>query len=162
MLFRVHEVMPELFDDIVRPAYCRDASWFRSRFWYAPPDARGPLHRDLPENLYAQVSGHKRFVLIDRRLTRMMHRHSFASGVPNYSPVDAEEPDLERFPRFRDAPREVAELGPGDLLYIPRLWWHQVRTIGTCVSVNYWWSSGAYGALVTVARWFKRARGVSL
>ena len=162
MLFRVHEVMPELFDDIVRPAYCRDASWFRSRFWYAPPDARGPLHRDLPENLYAQVSGHKRFVLIDRRLTRMMHRHSFVSGVPNYSPVDAEAPDLERFPRFRDAPREVAELGPGDLLYIPSMWWHQAHSADVSISINLWWASGPFVALLRAAEAFMRLRDLKL
>ena len=162
MLFRVHEAMPELLDDVVRPAYCRDASWFRSRFWYAAPDTRGPLHRDLPENLYAQVSGHKRFVLIDRRLTRTVHRHSFASGVPNYSPVDAEAPDLARFPRFRDAQPQVAELGPGDLLYIPSLWWHQAHSADVSISINLWWASGPFVAILRAAEAFMRLRDLKL
>ena len=34
----------------------------------------------------------RRFVLLDRWETRRVHRHAFTSGVPNYSPVDAERP----------------------------------------------------------------------
>lgn len=162
MLFRVHEAMPELMDDIVRPAYCRDAPWFRSRFWYAAPGTRGPLHRDLPRNLYAQVVGRKRFVMVDRRLTRLVHRHSFASGVPNYSPVDAEAPDLARHPRFRDAPRLVAELEPGDLFYIPPLWWHQAHAVDVSISVNLWWASGPFVGLLRAAEAFMRLRDLKL
>ena len=134
MLFRVHEAMPELLDDVVRPSYCADAGWFRSRFWFGGPGTKGPLHRDLPQNLYAQIVGQKRFVLLDRRLTHMVHRHSFLSGVPNYSPVDADAPDLVRHPRFRDAPLMVATLEPGDLLFIPSLWWHQACSSEVSIS----------------------------
>ena len=162
MLFRVHEVMPELFEDIVRPDYCRDAPWFRSRFWFAAPGTRGPLHRDIPENLYAQIVGRKRFVMVDRRLTRKVHRHGFISGVPNYSPVDAEEPDLLRHPRFRDAPRLVADLEPGDLFYIPSLWWHQARSIDLSISVNLWWVTGPLVPVVKAAEWFMRVRELKL
>jgi hypothetical protein len=55
VVFRVHEVRPELLDDIIRPPYCRDAEWVRSRFWFAGPDTKGALHRDLPHNLFAHV-----------------------------------------------------------------------------------------------------------
>ena len=162
MVFRVHEVLPEIFGDIVWPAYCRDAHWHRARFWFGAPDTKGPLHRDLPENLYAQISGHKRFVMLDRRHTRMVHRHSFASGVPNYSPVDAEAPDLARHPRFRDAPLLVADLEPGDLFYIPRLWWHQAHSLDTSLSVNLWWATGLFVPLARAAELFMRVRDLKL
>jgi len=162
VLFRVHEVLPELFDDIVVPPYCRDAGWLRSKFWFAAPGTRGPLHRDLPENLYAQVSGHKRFLLLDRRCTRMVYRHSFFSGVPNFSPVDAEAPDLERYPLFRDAPLQVAELAPGELLYIPSFWWHQAAAGGVSISINLWWVRGPMVAVVRAAELFMRWRGLRL
>jgi cupin-like protein len=162
VVFRVHEVMPELFDDIVRPIYCRDAPWLRSRFWFAGPDTKGPLHRDLPNNLYAQIVGHKKFILIDRRSTRRVYRHSFFSGVPNYSPVDAEAPDLGRYPCFRDARLLVAEVGPGDLLYIPSLWWHQAHSVDTSLSVNLWWVRGPMVAVVKAAELFMRVRALRL
>jgi hypothetical protein len=52
------------------------------------------------------------------------------------------KPDLTRFPRFAAALRvaEVAELSPGDAIYIPALWWHNVEALEDFnVLVNYWW-----------------------
>ena len=159
---RMHEVLPELFADICQPVYTAGARWARSRFWLGGPDAKGPLHRDLPDNLYAQISGRKRFLLLERRLTRMVHRHSFHSGVPNYSPVDAEDPDLSRFPRFRDAPLLRADLEPGDLLYIPSMWWHQARSLTTSFAVNLWWLKGPKVAVARLAELYMRLRGLNL
>jgi len=161
--FRVQETMPELFDDIVRPPYCGDAAWTSSKLWFASPGARSPLHRDLPQNLYAQIVGHKTFYLIDRRLSRRVHRHSFLSRVPNCSPVDAEAPDLARYPRFHDTPVLRAEVEPGDLLYIPSLWWHQTRSPETSVALNLFWVNGMMAcAAARGAQLFMRLRGFKL
>lgn len=162
MSVRVHEALPELFGDIRKPDVVATARWARSRFWMGGPGAKGPLHRDLPENLYAQVSGRKRFLLLDRRLTGMVHRHAFHSGVPNYSPVDAEDPDLSRFPRFRDAPLLRADLEPGDLLYIPSMWWHQARSLTTSMAVNLWWLNGPKVVVARLAELYMRVRGLNL
>ena len=62
--------------------------------------------------------------------------------------VDFHAPDLARFPRFADAMAhaQVAELGPGDALFIPSLWWHHVEALEAFnVLLNYWWrQSPAY------------------
>ncbi len=159
---RVDEQVPELFDDIRRPEYMAGAPWARSRFWLGAAGTKSPLHRDLPENLYAQIGGRKHFLLLDRRHTRMVYRHAFYSGVPNYSPVDAEQPDLTRFPRFRDAPLLRAVVEPGDLLYIPSLWWHQARTLSTSMSINLWWLRGPMVAVARLAELYMRARKLNL
>jgi [protein]-arginine 3-hydroxylase / protease len=166
MEFRVHELMPELFDDIIRPPYCCDARWFRSKFWFTGPDTKSSLHRDLPQNLYAQLVGRKKFILLDRRFTRMVHQHSLLSGVlsgvPNYSPIDPEAPDLVRYPRFRGAPLLVADLEPGDLLYIPSLWWHQGHSVDTSVSLSLWWVRGPMVAVATAAELLMHVRDLLL
>lgn len=162
MVFRVREVMPELFEDIVPPIYCRDAPWSRSRLWFAGADTKGALHRDLPENLYAQISGRKKFLLLDRRDTRLVYRYPFHSGVPNYSPVDAEAPDLERYPRFREAKLISAEVESGDLLYIPSMWWHQARSLDASLAINLWWLRGPMVAVARAAEWFMRIRKLQL
>lgn len=153
---------PALARDAPLPPYCDGASWHDGNLWIGAEGTVSGLHFDVADNFHAVVSGGKRFVLAPPRQSASLYPNGPLHGVPNGARVDLEHPDFERFPRVRDARPVVAELGPGDMLYIPRLWWHQVRTLGTCVSVNFWWSSGAYGALVTAARWFKRARGVSL
>ena len=63
------------------------------------------------------------------------------AGQP-ISLVDADAPDLERFPRFAEAldAAQSAELGPGDALYIPSLWWHAVASLDELgAMINFWW-----------------------
>ena len=97
-----------------------------------------------------------------RRLTRMVHRHSFLSGVPNFSPVDASAPDLTRYPRFRDAPLMIAHLEPGDLFYIPSFWWHQGHSSETSMSLSLWWTRGAMVPVARAAELFMRVRGIRI
>ena len=66
--------------------------------------------------------------------------HTMA-GPPS-SMVDPDAPDLARYPRFADAlvHAEVADLEPGDAVFIPPIWWHHVRAFDPFnVLVNYWW-----------------------
>ena len=36
--------------------------------------------------------------------------------------VNFDDPDFERFPKFRDAKAVEAVVGPGDVIYIPMYW----------------------------------------
>src|SRR5207237_1953854 len=50
---------------------------------------------------------------------------------------------LDRFPRYEAALNAalVAELEPGDAIYIPYLWWHGVQSLAPFnLLMNYWWS----------------------
>jgi hypothetical protein len=56
--------------------------------------------------------------------------------------VDFHDPDLAAFPRFAEAlaHARIAELEPGDAIYIPSMWWHHVEGLEVFnVLVNYWW-----------------------
>jgi len=44
-----------------------------------------------------------------------------------------------RFPSFTNAKCLEAVLGPGEMLYIPRGWWHYVRSLEASCSVSFWW-----------------------
>jgi hypothetical protein len=59
------------------------------------------------------------------------------------SMVSLEEPDHERFPRYREAldAAFVAELESGDAIYIPYLGWHGVQSLSRFnILTNYWWN----------------------
>lgn len=101
-------------------------------------------HNDFPDNLACCAVGSRRFTLFPPDQFENLYvgplDHTPA-GRP-VSMVDLRQPDFEAHPRFRDALKagQVAELAPGDAIFIPSMWWHHVEGQAPFnVLVNYWW-----------------------
>ena len=107
-------------------------------------------HHDLPDNLACVVAGHRRFTLFPPEQIANLYIGplEFTPAGQPISLVDFARPDYERFPRFAEALKaaRVAELGPGDAIFIPSMWWHHIESLDAFnVLVNYWWrQSPAY------------------
>jgi hypothetical protein len=124
----------------------------RARIWIGNAVTVAP-HFDVSENLACVIAGRRRFIVFPPEQTANLYPGPMditPANVP-ISMVPMEEPDLGRFPRYREALNAafVAELEPGDAIYIPYLWWHGVQSLGSFnVLMNYWWnrdeSSGGY------------------
>jgi len=103
-----------------------------------------PAHFDESNNVACVVSGTRRFTLFPPEQIANLYIGPLGhapTGTP-ISLVSLANPDFERFPRFRDALASalVAELEPGDAIYIPTLWWHHVQSLAKYnILVNYWW-----------------------
>ncbi len=104
-------------------------------------------HWDLAQNLACVVAGRRRFTLFPPDQIGNLYvgplDHTLA-GQP-ISLVDFDAPDLEAHPRFADAMDHalIADLEPGDAIYIPSLWWHHVRSLEDVGAlVNFWWRDG--------------------
>lgn len=101
-------------------------------------------HHDLPDNLACVAVGRRRFTLFppDQVSNLYVGPLDLTPAGQAISLVDFAEPDLKRFPRFEQALQQaqVAELGPGDAIFIPSLWWHHIEALDTFnVLVNSWW-----------------------
>ena len=101
-------------------------------------------HHDLPDNLACVVAGRRRFTLFppDQVANLYVGPLDLTPAGQAISLVDLAQPDLQRFPRFATAlaHARVAELGPGDAIFIPSMWWHHVQALDAFnVLVNYWW-----------------------
>jgi hypothetical protein len=111
---------------------------FEHFLWLGPPGYTTGLHTDeVAVNLLAHFVGHKTVTLFDPSQTELLYpetRDGVYDGM--YSAVNVIAPDLEKHPRFAEAKPMVTDLAPGDLLYIPRGWWHWVRGHDLCISVG--------------------------
>ena len=101
-------------------------------------------HHDLPDNIACVVVGRRRFTLFPPEQLPNLYIGplDFTPAGQAISLVDLLKPDLQRFPKFEEAARhaQVAELAPGDALFIPSMWWHHIEALDTLnVLVNYWW-----------------------
>ncbi|MCV2368155.1 cupin-like domain-containing protein [Roseateles oligotrophus] len=105
-----------------------------------------PAHFDDSHNIACVAAGRRRFTLLPPQCAPLLYL-----GPPDYAPTPAPMsvvPDLltadrERFPLLAEALEHaaVAELEPGDALYIPPLWFHQVEALAPHLNIlmNYWW-----------------------
>lgn len=111
--------------------------WIGNRTRIAP-------HNDVPNNVAVCVAGTRRFTLFppDQFANLYLGPVDHTPAGRPVSMVDWSNPDFDRFPRAAEAlaHAQVAELEPGDAIFIPSLWWHQVEALGAFnILVNYWW-----------------------
>lgn len=113
------------------------------RIWVGNSSRIAP-HYDMASNIAVVVAGKRRFTLFPPEQIANLYIgpvERTVAGQPT-SMVDIDAPDLERFPRFAEAQAHalVANLEPGDAIFMPPMWWHQVKSEGALnVLVNYWY-----------------------
>ncbi|HEX7338390.1 MAG TPA: cupin-like domain-containing protein [Rhodanobacteraceae bacterium] len=136
----VAQCLPGLLADHALPLL--DAS-VAPRIWIGNK-VTTPAHFDAMYNIACVVCGARRFTLFPPEQVANLY-----IGPPDYAPTGSaisvarvDRPDDPRFPRLREAldAARVAELQPGDAIYIPPLWWHNVDSLRQLNAlVNYWW-----------------------
>jgi hypothetical protein len=100
-------------------------------------------HSDIHDNIAVVVAGSRRFTLYPpEQIANLYLGPLLASpgGVPTSS-VDIWSPDLDRHPNYAKAAEtaRASTLYPGDIVYIPALWWHAVESLEAFnVLVNFW------------------------
>ena len=103
-------------------------------------------HFDFPDNVACCVAGRRRFTLFppDQLENLYVGPWDRTPAGQAISLVDLKNPDFEKFPRFREALKTAREfvLEPGDALFVPSMWWHNVEGLdGLNMLVNFWWRS---------------------
>jgi hypothetical protein len=107
------------------------------RFWLGPARTVTPLHCDYDDNIFAQIRGSKRIFLAPPHHDEFLYTRE-ANPVLFGSPFDPEAPDFDAFPLARQAAIVEVVVEPGDMLYVPAGWYHQVRALTFSLSSNRW------------------------
>jgi Cupin-like domain len=135
--YNMSQVTLELFPELLTQL---DLSFIKSRrilatnIWMGARTRSG-LHFDSADNAFVQIYGRKRLLLIDPASSGQLYPYA---DVPSKSQVDPESPDLKRFPMFSQCKVMEHTLEPGDLVYIPKGWWHHLSADEISISANCW------------------------
>ncbi|KAI4862135.1 putative pla2g4b [Hypoxylon rubiginosum] len=137
--------------------------------WIGGSRSATALHRDSYENVYVQVAGAKHFVLLPALCQPCVNERALAPAsysrgenrlrlraedrgdrVP-FAVWDPDVPDV-RATKYSHLARPLrVTLNPGDMLYLPAMWYHKVTQScseeGICVAVNYWYDMEFSGPL---------------
>jgi len=107
------------------------------RFWLGPGGTVTPLHCDYDDNIFAQIWGTKRITLAPPHHDEFLYTWE-ANPLLFGSPFNPEAPDFARYPLARQAATVEVIVQPGDMLYVPAGWYHQVSALDFSLSSNRW------------------------
>ncbi len=108
--------------------------------WVGSAGAHTPLHHDYMHNVAMQLDGRKRFTLFAPSDTPYLARETNDARRVNYSQITRpREVNRKRFREYRRATPIEVELGPGEVLFLPAFWWHEVETLEPSLMLNWWW-----------------------
>ena len=99
--------------------------------WFGPAGTLTPMHHDASNICFCQLYGRKRFHLVAPD-----HPGLLATANGYYAGFDPEAPPAQREPRFADVQVLEIDLEPGEALFIPVGWWHQVRALSPSISFS--------------------------
>ncbi|XP_039493972.1 lysine-specific demethylase 8 [Drosophila santomea] len=135
--------------DVVPPS-CRKGIDFSSfgfpdigddfRFWLGSEGANTPCHYDTyGVNIVVQVHGSKSWLLFPPETplqsTRIPYEESSVYCLENFY-----APDPAKMQSYEHLGRQAyhCNLQAGEVLIVPRNWWHYAEAMSTSLSVNYW------------------------
>jgi len=107
-------------------------------------ESRAAAHYDVPRNIACCVLGRRRFTLFPPDQVGNLYPGPLepTPGGQVITMADLKRPDFVRFPRLAQAldAAVVVDMQPGDALYYPSMWWHEVEALDRFnLMMNYWW-----------------------
>ncbi|MEO8365024.1 MAG: cupin-like domain-containing protein [Pseudoxanthomonas sp.] len=145
----IQDCVPGFLHDHPLPAL---AAHIQPRLWVGN-QVTTPTHFDASHNLAVVACGRRRFTLFAPEQVRNLY-----IGPLDFAPTGAaisiarlDQVDDPRYPRLRQALEHsiVADLQPGDAIYMPPLWWHHVVSLERLNAlVNYWWKPATADGLI--------------
>lgn len=135
-VFDIFSAFPQLKDDVDFQLIAQFKLQNTISGWIGPAGTVTGYHIDWADNLFAQIYGRKRFFLVSPDQSKNMYPSSKFDYGSTLSEVDVLNYDTSRHPNFLRVKAVTTTLSPGEMLFIPRGWWHCVQSLDKSISVN--------------------------
>lgn len=148
---QIADLPKQLQDDLPTPMIVRKAGKgdiYDANIWLGLPPTSTPLHKDPNPNLFVQLASTKRIRLfrphVGAGIFRDVQEKIGGGGNAIFRGEEMMEgPEMHALDETvweDDRDGFEVEVSPGDALFIPKGWWHSIKSVGTGVtaSVNWW------------------------
>lgn len=135
-VFKVFDEFPQLRDDVDFSLLNQHKIKHSTVGWLGPAGTVTGYHIDWGDNILAQVHGRKCVHLAAPEDTPNMYVSKKFDQGARLSEVDLHNWDEEKFPLFGKVKHQKIILDAGQMLFIPRGWWHHVESMDKSISVS--------------------------
>jgi len=104
--------------------------------WIGPKGTVTGFHNDSGDNMYAQIKGEKLFILVSPKNNKLLYPSSKYVNGATASLVDITNFNAEKYGKFTTAKFYKVILKPGDVLFLPKSWWHYVQSLDSSISIS--------------------------
>jgi hypothetical protein len=108
----------------------------KAKLWIGPNGSRTPLHKDEPDNLALQIYGYKKWIFFNSKDNKNL------CFKDNNKKLEWSEYEINNYSTCKTAKNAAIyyrTMNPGDLLYLPKQWAHDVTNKSTSIMINYWY-----------------------
>lgn len=135
-VFRIFDAFPQLRSDVDFSILDQFKLKSSTSGWIGPAGTVTGYHIDWGDNILAQVCGRKRLhIAAPEHSPNMYVSRKFDQGT-TISEVNLHDYDASQFPRFSKVQHHRIILHPGEMIFIPRGWWHHVESLDRSISVS--------------------------
>lgn len=139
----IMETRPELCDDL-------DHTWLKKmrrcflgvsyQTFIGPEKRKTPLHSETTAFFYIMADGEKKWTLYSPSALPLINPEPEGRGY-NYTKVNIDRPDPDKYPGFDLLTRYTCHLKKGDILFVPAWMWHEVESLTNAWGVSYRFTS---------------------
>lgn len=115
---------------------------YKRNTWLGPAGTATPLHCDPYYNMFCQIWGSKYVRMYHPKYKQQLYPFSdpFLRNTSQVRVEKVHSKDYKDFPGFSEVPYLEHRLKPGEMLFMPRKYWHFVQALDISWSVSYWWT----------------------
>ena len=107
--------------------------------WAGAKNVTAITHFDHNVNSYLMLLGRKHFLMVSPKYFSSLYIHPAPGMHHRQSQVtDLYNVDSKKFPKFKDVRFQEGVLNPGEMIYIPPLWFHNIRSLEASAAISFW------------------------